>query len=168
MRHLLVHSTKYDGSLHYRYTAGVVREEPGALVLYCAPGTVYDSYRGRLLAARHSLEFLWPDRFYNLHVSWGDDWQPHNHYINIATPATWDGRVARFVDLDLDVIWRAATDEVILDDEDEFALHQVRFGYPPDLIAQAWQAADEVRALIARRAAPFDGAQYHWRPHGSA
>ncbi|GAB4213838.1 MAG: hypothetical protein OHK0022_51480 [Roseiflexaceae bacterium] len=168
MRDMLVHSTKYDGSLHYRYTSRVVREEPGVLILYSAPGTTYDSYRGQLLATRHSLEILWPDRFYNLHVSWRDDWQPHNHYINIATPATWNDGVARFVDLDLDVIWRAATGEIILDDEDEFALHQVRFGYPPDLIARCWQAADEVRDLIARRVAPFDGTQHHWRPHGSA
>lgn len=169
MRQIVSHSTKYDGSLHYRFPTYLVRDEPGLRVLYCPLGTPLDSYRGQLLATKHSIGLFWTERFYNLHVSWQADWRPHNHYVNIATPATWDEQTLRFVDLDLDVIWRSATGEVVLDDEDEFLLHQRRFGYTPELIARAWQACDEVRDLIARRVAPFDGAQYLWRPpHGFA
>jgi protein associated with RNAse G/E len=164
MRPFTVHSTKYDGSLHYRYQARVVREEPNLLVLYGAPGTPLDSYRGQFPAANHTLEFYWSDRRYNLSVNWHADWQPRTHYINIATPATWPNGTLHFIDLDLDVIWRAATGEVILDDEDEFALHQVRFGYPADLIAQAWRASEEVRTMIAERTYPFDGSLHAWRP----
>jgi hypothetical protein len=65
------------------------------------------------------------------------------------------------------VIWYAESGEVILDDEDEFELHQVRFGYPSDLIAQVRRGADEVRRLIARSAYPFDGSLFAWRPDGS-
>ena len=82
------------------------------------------------------------------------------HYVNIATPATWDDGTLRFVDLDLDVIWRADSGEVILDDEDEFALHQVRFGYPSDLIEQARRSGEEVRELIARSASTRSTAAY--------
>lgn len=168
MRAFSVHSTKYDGSLHYRYQARLVQSGPDLLMLYGRPGTRLDSYRGRLTAAKHSLELFWPDRFYNLIVTWNADWQPHNHYVNIATPATWHDGTLRFIDLDLDVIWRAASNEVILDDEDEFALHQQRFGYPADLIAQVWRSSEEVRAMIARRAYPFDGSLHAWRPDGSS
>lgn len=66
------------------------------------------------------------------------------------------------------MIWRADTGEVILDDEDEFALHQVRFGYPPDLIAQVWRSSEVVRDMIARRIPPFDGSLHAWRPDGAA
>jgi protein associated with RNAse G/E len=161
------HSTKYDGSLHYRYPLTVVREEPNLLMLYGPPGTVCESYRGQLLASYHSLELYWSDRFYNLTVMWHADWRPRNHYVNIATPATWHDGTLRFIDLDLDVIWRADTGEVILDDEDEFALHQVRFGYPSELIAQAQRSGEEVREMIARRSYPFDGSLHAWRPDGT-
>ncbi|HEU5015743.1 MAG TPA: DUF402 domain-containing protein [Roseiflexaceae bacterium] len=168
MKHVLVHSTKYDGSIHYRYNATVVREEVNLLHLYRPPGTKATSYRGERLGTRHSLEIFWADRPYNLHVIWYPDWQPAMHYVNIATPATWhDGRL-HFIDLDLDVIWRARTDEIMLDDEDEFELHQARFGYPQELIAQAWHTSREVQDMMAHRVYPFDGSLLAWRPHGFA
>lgn len=167
MRPFLIHSTKYDGSLHYRYPVQIVREEPGLLALYCAPGTPLESYRGQQIARNHTLELYWSDRFYNLSVNWKADWRPHSHYVNIASSATWHDGALRFIDLDLDVIWRAATGEVVLDDEDEFLAHQSRFGYPPDLIDQTWRSSEHVRAMIARRVYPFDGSLYAWRPDGS-
>ena len=166
MRPFPVHSTKFDGSLHYRYPTTIVRETPDLLVLYMPPGIPLDSYRGQLVTKQHTLQFYWLDRFYNLHVNWDADWQPRSHYVNIATPATWHDGVLRFVDLDLDIIWRATTGEVILDDEDEFAQHQQRFGYSAELIEQAWHSSEDVRAMIAQRAYPFDGSLHSWRPDG--
>ena len=167
MRTVSVHSTKYDGSLHYRYATTLVRETPGELVVYVGPGTPYESYRGASLTTNHSLEFYWSDRPYNLHVHWYADWRPRTHYVNVSTPATWNDSAVNFIDLDLDVIWRSSTGEVILDDEDEFELHQVRYGYPSDLIEQSWQSSHEVRRLIAQRSYPFDGSLHAWRPNGS-
>ena len=161
------HSTKYDGSLHYRYPLTVVQEDPDLVTLYCRPGIMCDSYRGQLTAQYHSLELYWADRFYNLTVMWHPDWRPRMHYVNIATPATWDDGTLRFIDLDLDVIWHADSGEVILDDEDEFELHQVRFGYPNDLIEQVRRSGDEVLEMIARAAHPFDVSLFAWRPDGS-
>lgn len=168
MKPILVHSTKYDGSLHYRYPTVLVQEAPGLLMLYGALGTPLESYRGDQVAPWHSLELYWSDRFYNLSVTWRAHWQPHSHYINIATPATWHDGTLRYVDIDLDVIWRASTSEVVLDDQDEFAQHQLRFGYPSDLIDQAWRSSEEVRAMIAQRIYPFDGSLHSWRPDGSS
>ena len=167
MKTVFRYSTKYDGSLHYRYPLTVVREDADLLMLYASPGTVCESYRGQLTAKYHSLELYWSDRFYNLTVMWHADWRPRMHYVNLATPSIWDAGTLRFIDLDLDVIWRAESGEVILDDEEEFALHQVRFGYPSELIAQVQRAADDVRELIACSAYPFDGSLFAWRPDGS-
>ena len=167
MRTFPVHSTKYDGSLHYRYGTTVAREEPGLLMLYQSPGMPVDCYRGQLTTKYHSLGVFWPDRFYNLEVVWHPDWRSHEHYVNIATPAAWHDGTLRFIDLDLDVIWRADSGEILLDDEDEFELHQVRFGYPSDLIEQARRSADEVCRMMERRAYPFDGSLFAWRPDGS-
>lgn len=168
MKTILVHSTKYDGSLHYRYAMQIVRREPGLLLLYAAAGTPIESYRGQFVAEYHTLEWYWSDRCYNLSVIWHGDWRPRMHYVNIATPASWDDGTLRFVDLDLDVVWLADNDNVFLDDEDEFALHQERFGYPADLIARCWRSSADVRDMIARREYPFDGSLHAWRPHGAA
>lgn len=167
MKPVPVRSTKYDGSIHYRYGTTLVREEPNLLMLYLAPGTPIESYRGAMIATQHNLQLYWSDRHYNLHISWHADWRPRNHYINVATPATWAGGQLQFIDLDLDVIWRSQTGEVLLDDEDEFEVHQVRFGYPADLIEQCRRASAEVIDLIARRVYPFDGSLYAWRPHAA-
>jgi uncharacterized protein len=167
MKTIPFHSTKYDGSLHYRFPAGVVREEQNLLMLYVPPGVPVDCYRGQLTTRYHSLGLYWADRFYNLEVIWHPDWQPRMHYVNLATPATWHDGTVRCVDLDLDVIWRAGTGEVLLDDEDEFELHQARFGYPADLIEQVWRGSAEVRDLIARSVHPFDGSLHAWRPDGA-
>lgn len=168
MRSLLIHSTKFDGSLHYRYTATIVHETPEVVMVYTSPGQSYDSYRGGGETKNHSLQLYWPSRYYNVHVNWFADWRNRTHYVNIATPATWDQDALRYVDLDLDVIWGAVTGEVILDDEDEFVLHQARFGYPSSLIERVWQSQGEVRDLIAQRLYPFDGSLYAWRPNGAA
>lgn len=167
MKPFNVHSTKYDGSEHYRYPAMIVREEPNLLMLYKQPGTPINGYRGSFLAKYHTLEFYWSERPYNLSVIWYPNWQPRMHYINVATPARWDDGTLRYIDLDLDVVW-FAHGRVVLDDEDEFELHQRKFGYPQELIDQAWASSHEVRDLIARRVPPFDGNAYTWRPDGAA
>jgi protein associated with RNAse G/E len=168
MKTIPFHSTKYDGSLHYRFPRGVVLAEPNLLMLYAPPGVEVDCYRGPGITKYHSLGLYWSDRFYNLEVIWSSDWRPRMHYVNLATPASWHDGTVRCVDLDLDVIWRADTGEVILDDEDEFALHQVRFGYPADLIRQVWHDSEDVRSMIDRRVYPFDGSLHAWRPNGAS
>ena len=50
-------------------------------------------------------------------------------YVDITTPPVWDGDHVTAVDLDLDVI-RRFDGSWYVDDEDEFAEHQVGYGYP--------------------------------------
>lgn len=82
---------------------------------------------------------------------------PASIYVDICTLPVWDGPVLRAIDLDLDVI-RDRADRVWVDDEDEFTEHQVKFGYPETVVAQARQTCDDVLHRVQTRAAPFDGA----------
>ncbi len=82
-------------------------------------------------------------------------------YVDMTTVPVWDGAVLRAVDLDLDVVQRL-DGTVYLDDEDEFAEHQVAFGYPPEVVALAEAASAEVLAAVADRTAPFDGSAAGW------
>lgn len=99
-------------------------------------------------------------------------------YIDVTTPGQWDGDVLRAVDLDLDVIrlpeelppveeapWEippAGPGEVFVDDEDEFAEHQVAFGYPPEVVRAAQASCDELVAAVRAGLAPYDGAHERW------
>ena len=99
-------------------------------------------------------------------------------YVDIATPGRWDGTVLRAVDLDLDVIrmadplpavvYAAAAEagrvagEVFVDDEDEFAEHQVAYGYPADVIERAQASCDAVLSDVRAGRAPYDGTHQRW------
>jgi protein associated with RNAse G/E len=160
---LPVASTKYDGSLHYRYDVSVVADHGDRILAWGAAGTPMTSYRGDLVAPRHLLRVHDDVSWWNLEVAWEPDWRPNKHYVNIALPSTWDDGVLRFVDLDLDVSWWA-DGRVFLLDADEFDEHGERWGYPRDVVDGAWAAVDEVRAMIEGLVWPLDGSLYDWRP----
>ena len=82
-------------------------------------------------------------------------------YVDVTTPAVWEGEVLRAVDLDLDVI-ETLEGDVVVDDEDEFAEHQVAFGYPADVIEAAQASCDEVLAAVRAGEAPYDGTHERW------
>ncbi|KNX39387.1 hypothetical protein VV01_10900 [Luteipulveratus halotolerans] len=86
-------------------------------------------------------------------------------YVDIATAATWrrtpTGLQVTAVDLDLDVI-RRVNGEVFVDDEDEFAEHQVELGYPRALVEQAERDCATVLAGVREQTAPFDGTGFGW------
>jgi hypothetical protein len=82
-------------------------------------------------------------------------------YVDITTPPVWDGATVRTVDLDLDVI-RRVEGEVFVDDEDEFAEHQVAFGYPARIVAAAQRSCELVRDAVVRGLPPYDGSHERW------
>src|SRR6476661_1495952 len=86
---------------------------------------------------------------------------PVQVYVDMTTLPVWDGPVLRAVDLDLDVV-RGRDGDVVIDDEDEFAEHQVAFGYPPEIVALAEASRDRVRAAILAEEPPYDGRHEHW------
>jgi protein associated with RNAse G/E len=160
---LEVASTKYDGSMHYRYPATVVDDTGDRLRAWVPAGTPMRSYRGDRRSPRHFLRVHETCRDWNLEVMWEPDWRPSKHYVNIALPSTWHDGTLRFVDLDLDISWWF-DGRVVLLDVDEFTEHRDRFGYPDDVVERAWAAVDEVRGLISMRTPPFDRSLYAWRP----
>jgi hypothetical protein len=82
-------------------------------------------------------------------------------YVDMTTPPRWDGHTVRAVDLDLDVI-RMRDGHVVVDDEDEFAEHQVELGYPPEIVALAEASRDRVHAAVLAEDPPYDGSHEHW------
>ncbi|HSV39880.1 MAG TPA: DUF402 domain-containing protein [Nocardioidaceae bacterium] len=86
---------------------------------------------------------------------------PCRVYVDIATVPEISPGLVTSVDLDLDVIV-GNHGRVWVDDEDEFADHQVRWGYPSAVIAEARASCDAIVEAVTRRAAPFDGGHEPW------
>ena len=99
-------------------------------------------------------------------------------YVDVTTPAVWEGELLRAVDLDLDVIrlpdplppvesapWDvppAGPGDVFVDDEDEFAEHQVLYGYPAEVVATAQASCDALVLAVRAGLPPYDGTHQRW------
>lgn len=81
-------------------------------------------------------------------------------YVDITTPATWSAGTVTMIDLDLDVVLPYCGTAYI-DDEDEFAVHRLRYGYPPGVVAAAERTGALVLDAVQARRPPFDPATAH-------
>jgi uncharacterized protein len=148
---------KFDGSLHWNYPSRYLGEDQHGVWLGVPLDTpVWRGTEPSTLESAHVLLFprdaWWTATFnaapYHLEI-----------YCDVTTVPQWpsDDEVT-MVDLDLDVC-RRRTGEVQLLDEDEFAEHQVKYGYPADVIARALASAEWLASAVAERRGPF-GADY--------
>lgn len=161
---MLLNTTKYDGGLHYRFEVETVYRDSEVLAVYREPDVELESYRGTFTAPGHLLNVFYAARFHNIAIMWLRDWTPRMHYVNVATPAQWDDRRVTAADMDLDIIRFAGEDRVILDDEDEFALHTRSMSYPADLVSRCLAEADALRRRMVARDGLFSDSIFDWRP----
>jgi protein associated with RNAse G/E len=155
--------TKYDGSLHWHHTMRYLGCDAHGVWLGAPAGT--SSQRGSEPPV--ILEQPWVQL-----IPAGDQWwsgafngEPAGTeiYCDIGTPARWvNSAEVTMVDLDLDVVRLRADRRVLLLDEDEFAEHQIRYGYPAEVIRQAEQAAAELLAAVSAGAQPFSTDYLSW------
>jgi hypothetical protein len=152
---------KYDGSPHKSYPAVWLGEDLAGSWLGVRQGT-----RCRIDGDRESVR----EEPYVLlvpHAGWYTamfNAPPRRTevYCDITTPATWaGGQEVTVVDLDLDVR-RRRTGEIERLDEDEFALHQARYGYPLEVVAQATAAWQWLAVALGDGTEPFAGAFRPW------
>ena len=155
-----IHITKYDGSYHRRWPARfVVQRGPLYVLTAIRGGMVTRTPQPRDDPAPTPIWpgdiYLYDDRWYNVSriPRGGRCW----YYVNIATPAEFDGEQFHCIDLDLDVAWYTDEAPRVLD-EDEFLAHSKAMRYPADVVERARAAVDDVLGVIGERAFPFDRA----------
>lgn len=90
-------------------------------------------------------------------------------YIDLAWDLQWHPATATGpaevtgIDMDLDVVEATDGRGTFIDDEDEFAEHRERFGYPESVAASVEARAAELLARLRAGGAPFDDATAaHW------
>lgn len=157
MNPIRVEITKYDGTPHRGYPATLLGRDEHGSWLGVARGTVSDD------GVAHDLPWVllvpeagWWTAMFNPPP------QGSEVYCDIATPARWTEGGVALSDLDLDVKRRRVGGKVLLVDEDEFAVHRVRFGYPPEVVTQAWAAAKFLERALADGTEPFESHYLRW------
>ena len=100
----------------------------------------------------HFIEWYFTDRWYNIMEVRGAGDTLKGWYCNVTYPAQFAPDSISYRDLALD-LWVAPDGAMTTLDEDEFAA-DVTIGAPAR--AQALAALADLRALVARRVAPFD------------
>lgn len=151
-----VHARKFDGRLHREWQANLVRQVDSLIVV---EGVFAEEIRhaqlGTIAAGTQSVEYYWTDRWYSVFRFREPAGALRNYYCNINQPATFDGHILTFTDLDIDVLVAPDFSQRILDEE-EFAANAALYGYPESVRESAHRALAELLTLIERREHPFD------------
>ncbi|MGW8947451.1 DUF402 domain-containing protein [Streptomyces koyangensis] len=160
---VLIDVRKYDGTLSARWTAERLGEDQHGVWLGTPKGTVGRSARGE-----------WTSRFaYVVLVPRGQWWTATfcaapgpELYGDVCTVPEWnpDRTAVHQTDLDLDVV-RPRGGEAHVEDEEEFAEHRVRYGYPEHVVTEARRACAWLREAGRRHGAgaePFASAYGPW------
>jgi protein associated with RNAse G/E len=147
---------KWGGHPHYRGEIRVLGDDEHGTWLWGAAGrTLHRGDGGSFVTAQDTVILVPAETWW--HAAW---WLGHPEvalYVNINTPAERYGDRIVAVDLDLDVIrWHDGRVEVV--DRDEFEDHQVRYRYPPEIVAAAEAATAQAYDQVVRDRPPFDGA----------
>lgn len=135
-----------DGHGHWvGVPLGTLLSRPGMTMTARAPHVVLVPHDG-----------WWVATLYGGHAD-----RPFDIYVDVTTPAVWTDDEVRAVDLDLDVV-RDRAGGTWIDDEDEFAEHQVSLAYPEDVIAAARASATSLLEAVRAGEPPFDGTHLGW------
>jgi uncharacterized protein len=152
---------KYDGSLHWNFLTRRLGEDEHGVWLGAPAGT--ELRRGEALielAEMDHVVLLPRDAWWA--AAFNAPPKRTEIYCDISTVPAWtSAEEVNMIDLDLDVL-RRRTGLVELVDEDEFAEHQVHFGYPPEVIDEAQAAADWLVAAVTARQEPFGATYQAW------
>jgi protein associated with RNAse G/E len=153
---------KYDGSLHWHSSLRRLGEDEHGLWL--GWGRNHRIARG----AEPPITIREP---YVQLIRWKEWWcgsfnaapRDTEIYCDITTVAEWTAPdEISLIDLDLDVLRFRDGRLPLIDDEDEFLEHQVRYGYPPEVIATARATADRLLEAVRADEEPFKSGYHRW------
>lgn len=155
---------KYDGRPHRWVTTRRLGEDRHGLWLGTPAGTTVHYQYGTIAtrSTRHDAVRLIPaDRWWI--AMFTAEPSAREVYCDVTTPARWTGPAeVTVVDLDLDLARFRPGGRVVLEDEDEFAENADAYGYSPEVVANATDAAAGLIDAMRRHTEPFGTAYLAW------
>lgn len=151
-----VRFTKWDGRLHWHFEVARLGEDVHGVWLGGPHDTpVTRGTEPSILSPAFAL-LIPRNQWWTATFNSGGADSPFGYiaYVDICTPAVWEGSTVTSVDLDLDVAMRP--DGVVeLLDEDEFIHHRTAMAYPQHVSDQARSAAAAVHRVMESGDEPF-------------
>jgi len=151
--------TKYDGRLHWHARLNRLGEDEHGVWLGSPRGTIWQRGESDVLMDLCNVTLIPHDAWWV--ASFNLEHRKHEIYIDLSTVPVWRGDEVTMVDLDLDVVRLTGSGAAQLLDEDEFAEHQILFGYPEDMVRAVSQTAATLMTQVTA-AEPFVGAYRPW------
>lgn len=154
---------KYDGSLHWNLRMRRLGEdEHGVWLGLPADSVIYKGHDSvHPLLDAHVILFPRGETWWT--ATFNAVPRRTEIYCDITTPPRWpEPDTVTMVDLDLDVLRKRDSGHTVLVDEDEFAEHQVRYAYPPEVVASAQESARWLMDAVSAGSGPFGGAHRRW------
>ena len=155
-----VRFSKWDGRAHWAFDMERLGEDEHGIWLWAPAGTELRRGAEKPFAARHAFVKVVPAGQWWTGI-WNDGRRSIRTYVDVITPAMWDGETVRMVDLDLDVVHRG-DGSVEVDDEDEFEDHRIEFGYPEHVVDRARTEAARLVLAVERGSEPFGEVGHRW------
>jgi protein associated with RNAse G/E len=152
---------KFDGSLHWNAELAWLGEDQFGIWLGAVPLTPWR--RGDKPPVRYDYPqvVLFPRD-----AGWTATFSTEGNgnteiYVDVTTVPVWLEDEVTMVDLDLDVVrqWDGSVRPL---DEDEFAEHQVHYGYPAETIRAAEDTFGWLLKAVGARAEPFGVVGHGW------
>ncbi|MEU4692877.1 DUF402 domain-containing protein [Actinoplanes sp. NPDC023714] len=150
--------TKWGGKLHWHYALEPIGSDRHGLWFGARAGTIMQRGYEEPVPQPHDFVTL---------VPYAEDWiasfNPSSAdtdvavYLDVTTLPSYTEGVVSAVDLDLDVV-RLFDGSVRVLDEDEFAEHQVIYGYPEPVIAKALATTGDLVGRLSAGIEPFETA----------
>jgi hypothetical protein len=170
MRPVTAQFLKHPDILHWGFEASYLGEDEFGV--WCAVPAGSRRWKGE--APHHptgsDAVFCAPrEGWWHLHYS-GAGGDTYSHFVDIATTPLWvTSSRYEMVDLDLDVAIRH-DGSIVIEDEDEFEVHQVIYGYTPEMVSRALDETRWVVGALESRSEPFFEVAADWlakvgRPH---
>ena len=152
---ITVRVLKFDGTEYRRWNATLAQKGESLIVLDAEfEDDVEHHLLGNIKCGTRTIEYYWPDRWYNIFRFLEDDGATKLYYCNVNMPPELSRGVLSYVDLDIDILVQPDFSYEVLD-LDEFVTNAARYGYPEELKQRAHQAVDELISLIDTRQFPF-------------
>jgi protein associated with RNAse G/E len=152
--------TKFDGRLHWHARLARLGEDEHGVWLGATAGTAWQ--RGDEPPVTLAPHVMLVPRAGWWVAAFNAAPAKYDMYIDLSSVPVWSGAdEVTMVDLDLDVIRQRHDGAVRLLDEDEFADHQVAFGYPETIVRSVTDTAHWLLAQVSV-AEPFTGVYHSW------
>ena len=151
---------KWGDIPHWSFDMRRLGEDEHGTWLWMPVGTTMRRGTEEPIVSRNlAVKLITPDQWWTAIFNDGDS--KYELYVDIATPAVWDGDTVHMVDLDLDVARRRGGG-VEIHDEDEFEEHQVLYGYPEHIIDKARAETARIALAVEQRQEPFGAVAEQW------